>query len=72
LHAGIAVSSLPRTFRDAILTIQSLGQKYIWIDTLCIVQDSLAGWNNEVQMGAIYSNAWCTLAASHAHNSTEG
>ncbi|RYP70250.1 hypothetical protein DL771_005553 [Monosporascus sp. 5C6A] len=73
LEAGIAVSALPQTFRDAISVVQSLGQIYLWIDTLCIIQDSAEDWEREgMQMDSIYDNAWCTLAASHAHDSTEG
>ncbi|RYP71479.1 hypothetical protein DL770_008120 [Monosporascus sp. CRB-9-2] len=73
LEAGIAISALPRTFRDAVSVTRSLGQKYLWIDSLCIIQDSEEDWMREgMQMDSVYKNAWCTIAATHARDSTEG
>ncbi|KAK7718842.1 hypothetical protein SLS57_005952 [Botryosphaeria dothidea] len=64
---------LPKTFRDAITVVRSLGFRYIWIDSLCIVQDDLDEWLRESeQMGVIYERAALTIAACHAKNSTEG
>src|SRR5450756_303615 len=37
--AGIAMGLLPRTFQDAIRVTHLLGFKYLWIDSLCIIQD---------------------------------
>ncbi len=37
--SGMALSSLPRSFRDAISVGLYLDIQYIWIDCLCIVQD---------------------------------
>ncbi|EKG18560.1 Heterokaryon incompatibility [Macrophomina phaseolina MS6] len=69
----IAWEQLPKTFRDAIVVVRSLGFRYIWIDSLCIVQDDLAEWLRESeQMGVIYERAALTIAACHAKNSTEG
>lgn len=46
---------------------------YIWIDSLCIVQDDRDDWIREsVLMGSIYERAEFTIAASHAHHSSEG
>jgi Heterokaryon incompatibility protein (HET) len=36
---GISLEELPRTFLDAVLITQRLGVQYLWIDSLCIVQD---------------------------------
>ena len=64
---------LPRTFKDAIIFAKKLGAQYIWIDRFCIVQDDPADWEMESsKMAAIYANAFLTIAASRAHNSTEG
>jgi len=72
-QAGIALSVLPQTFRDAISVVRSAGQKYLWIDSLCIIQDSSEDWAREaMQMGSIYDGAWCTIAATRARDSTEG
>lgn len=64
---------LPQTFQDAITVARSLKIHYIWIDSLCIIQDSRDDWARECgQMAQIYQNAVVTLAAMGASNSTEG
>ncbi|KAK2043301.1 HET-domain-containing protein [Colletotrichum somersetense] len=70
---GIPWSSLPQTFKDAIRVARHLGSDYLWIDSLCIVQDSKEDWITEAaSMGNIYKNSLCNIAASHALNSLEG
>jgi hypothetical protein len=55
---------LPATFRDAISATRSLNIPYLWIDSLCIVQDDAEDWNIHVDtMADIYRNAHLTLAA---------
>lgn len=52
---------LPQTIKDAIILVESIGEKYIWIDSLCIIQDSDADKNSQIPcMGGIYG----TLAIS--------
>lgn len=60
LKAGIAVQTLPKLFRDAIDIIRECDLAYIWIDSLCIIQDQVDGknpdWQNESRkMGDIYA-----------------
>lgn len=63
--AGIVFSELPKTFRDAVMATRKLGVQYLWIDSLCIIQDSASDWAHESQrMGAVYHNAYFTIAAS--------
>jgi len=73
-HArGIPWHSLPRTYQDAIHFTQRLGLRYLWIDSLCIVQDDEREWRHEsVRMAAIYRNAFVTLAASKADDDQGG
>jgi hypothetical protein len=69
----IALSSLPKTFQDAVTATRVLGFRYLWIDSLCIVQDNKDDWKRQSQMMAtIYQNAVITLAASAASDSTQG
>jgi hypothetical protein len=64
---------LPPTFRDAIRITRRLGFLYLWIDSLCIIQDSSEDWNHEARlMGKIYTNATCNIAASDAPDSSHG
>jgi hypothetical protein len=66
-------SSLPPTFGDAVTITRALGLTYLWIDSLCILQDSKEDWLAEsAQMGHIYKNAVVTLAADAAENSQAG
>lgn len=37
----ISLDELPKTFKEAIYLVRSLGICYIWIDSLCIIQDSV-------------------------------
>jgi hypothetical protein len=69
----ISFYDLSLTFKDAIKLTSDLGQRYLWIDSLCIVQDDHEDWVREAsQMAAVYSNALLTLSALSSENSTEG
>jgi hypothetical protein len=64
---------LPKTFREAVLVANSLGVNYIWIDSLCILQDSDVDWKAESSMmDTIYGNALCNIAATASENATHG
>ncbi|KAH7314199.1 heterokaryon incompatibility protein-domain-containing protein [Rhexocercosporidium sp. MPI-PUGE-AT-0058] len=61
---GIELCSLPATFQDAIKITRAVGRKYIWIDTLCIIQRSEQDWIEEsAKMGSYYSSSWLTIGA---------
>ena len=65
MHAGLVFESLPPLFRDAVVTTWKLGIRYLWIDSICIIQDSKDDWEAEsAKMGAVYRNAYVTIAAS--------
>ncbi|KAH7062208.1 heterokaryon incompatibility protein-domain-containing protein [Macrophomina phaseolina] len=64
LVAGITQQDLPRTFQDAVTISRRLGFKYLWIDSLCIIQDSPKDWENEsASMAAIYGASALNLVA---------
>ncbi|ERS96148.1 hypothetical protein HMPREF1624_07684 [Sporothrix schenckii ATCC 58251] len=70
---GIPEQDLPRNFRDAITVTRNLGVPYVWIDSLCIIQDSVDDWRYEsVRMGALYSRATFSLLAMAADQSEKG
>ncbi|KAK3323124.1 heterokaryon incompatibility protein-domain-containing protein [Cercophora scortea] len=70
---GVDIESLPRTFRDVITVAQKLHVSYIWIDSLCIIQDDVQDWEAECpRMGDVYRNAFLVVAASDATDSTVG
>ncbi|KIW00559.1 hypothetical protein, variant [Verruconis gallopava] len=71
-RAGIE-GDMPKTFADALEIVRRLGQRYLWIDSLCIIQDSTDDWQREAGlMERIYENAWFSLAATGAVNSFQG
>jgi hypothetical protein len=64
---------LPPSFRDAILITRNLGFEYLWIDSLCIIQDSKEDWLKEsVDMGRIFKDAIVTINADAAEDSSRG
>ena len=69
----ISFSSLPANFRDAVTITRQLGIKYLWIDALCIIQDSASDWEIESKkMGDVYRNALITISAAMSPGSTAG
>lgn len=55
LQASIKIQDLPETFRDAIQITGQLRVGFFWIDSLCIIQDSIEDWGKEAaKMGSIY------------------
>lgn len=70
---NIPWSALPKTFQDAIVFARRLDMPYIWIDSLCIVQDSKEDWFvQSSKMAGIYEYASITLAATVASGGTAG
>ncbi|KAK8219179.1 hypothetical protein M8818_000911 [Zalaria obscura] len=75
LQTSIDLSQLPNTFRDAVGIVKRLELRHLWIDSLCIIQDSPNNedWAKEsVKMGDVYKHSWCNLAASKARNANGG
>ncbi|PMD47780.1 HET-domain-containing protein, partial [Hyaloscypha variabilis F] len=66
-------SNLTKTYRDAFRVTVSLEFRFLWIDSLCIIQDDLEDWRTQsLKMGAIYSNAHCNIAATWASDGGDG
>ncbi|KAI8940550.1 hypothetical protein NX059_004228 [Plenodomus lindquistii] len=72
-HERIDVSLLPQTLQDALFATRKLGLEYIWIDSICILQDDRDDWAKEAStMADVYSNGYAVLAATAASSSTQG
>jgi hypothetical protein len=70
---GFPVEQLPPTFQDAIKVTRELDQRYLWIDSLCIIQGKGGDWETEAKkMETVFRNAYCTIAATSAEDSTKG
>jgi hypothetical protein len=71
--AKIPMESLPALYRDAITITRKLGIKYLWIDSLCILQDVKDDWSREAaKMGDIYRFSYLTIYALSAPNCHQG
>ena len=69
----IPPEALPRTFQDAISITREFGIDYLWIDSLCIIQDDPYDWAREASsMAGVYGNSALNLAASGAPNGSFG
>lgn len=69
---SIPLHELPQTFQDALHFTKNLGLRYLWIDSLCIIQDSEEDWQKEsARMCFVYTNSYCNIAAG-AENSSLG
>ncbi|KAI6438718.1 hypothetical protein MCOR22_008587 [Pyricularia oryzae] len=71
---AMPLDELPPNFRDAILITRGLGVRYLWIDALCIIQDSnKVDWPEEAaRMRHYYSQSFLTVSAANAADSTRG
>jgi Heterokaryon incompatibility protein (HET) len=70
--AGISVDELPKSFKDAIKITRTLRVEFLWIDCLCIIQDSVEEHYRISRMGLIYEEATCSILAAGATNAHEG
>lgn len=62
-----SINLLPQRFQDAMAIAKWMGISYIWIDALCIIQNSQGDWLAEsASMGDIYTNSFCNIAATSA------
>ena len=70
---GLEMEYLPKTFQHAIAVARDLDVRYIWIDSLCIIQDDIDDWRREgSKMATIYRSSFLTLSAVAANNSSGG
>ena len=64
---------IPRTIRDAMLVVQRMKERYLWVDALCIQQDDQFEKHSQIEsMGGIYGSAIVTLAAADSLNADAG
>ncbi|KAJ8457110.1 hypothetical protein ONZ51_g11722 [Trametes cubensis] len=66
-------SKLPQTIRDAVRVTQALGVRFLWMDSLCIIQDSQEDMHRELaRMRDVYRYAYVTIDAASAASVNEG
>jgi hypothetical protein len=64
---------LCKTFEDAIFITSMLDLEYLWIDSLCIIQDDEDDWRQEsALMSKVYGNSYLNIAAAGASDGSQG
>lgn len=59
-------NELSQTFKDAVEVTKAVSVRYLWIDSICIVQDDKKDLTRELSiMGKIYAASYVTLAAHY-------
>jgi Heterokaryon incompatibility protein (HET) len=72
-NVSIPLMALPLTFQQVISVTKTLGIDYIWMESLCVIQDSYEDWLRESsQMWEVYCNSYCNLAATASFNGRGG
>ncbi|KAM5517208.1 het domain-containing protein [Fusarium oxysporum f. sp. phaseoli] len=70
---NIPFNRFAKTFQDAVVISRELGIRYVWIDSLCIVQDDKQDWEIEAaKMASIYNGAELVLAATGSADGSGG
>lgn len=72
-RSGITIDILPASFREAMIICHKLAVRYIWIDSLCILQDSQSDWLlHAAEMSSVYRNCYLNLSFDAAENPRQG
>ncbi|CAN9279284.1 unnamed protein product [Alternaria alternata] len=65
--------NIPKTIRDAITVVEALGEKYLWVDALCTVQDDVVMQQTQIaKMDQIYAKALLSIVAASGEDSESG
>ena len=69
----ISLSSMPNTFRDAVTVTRKLGIRHLWIDSICILQDSKQDWEREAdRMADVYRRSTVHIATHTSRHCDDG
>ncbi|KAK4121894.1 HET-domain-containing protein [Parathielavia appendiculata] len=72
-RSGIPWARLPTTFQGAVEFTRKLGIRYLWIDSLCIIQDDQHDWCREAtKMVSVYQNATLAISAAKSEGAYGG
>ncbi|KAI3323080.1 heterokaryon incompatibility protein-domain-containing protein [Xylariaceae sp. AK1471] len=62
---GVSIKSLPKGIQDAVECTKTLGYRFLWVDALCIIQDSEDDKLREISnMASIYRDSAVTIVAA--------
>ncbi|KAM5353558.1 hypothetical protein ACJ41O_000208 [Fusarium nematophilum] len=64
---------IPATIQDSIKLVPLLGERYLWVDSLCIVQDDETSAHRQIdQMAAIFEKATLTIVVAEGRDASSG
>lgn len=64
---------MPLNFQDAVTATRNLGLRYLWLDSLCIIQDDTNDWMKEAaRIDRVYEGAYLTIVATSSASTREG
>lgn len=73
MEEGVPWWRLPKNFQEAIEVARFLNIRYIWIDSLCIIQGKAGDFHLEAsKMHQVYRNSYCNIAVVDSSDSTGG
>ncbi|RMJ10266.1 hypothetical protein CDV36_010103 [Fusarium kuroshium] len=73
LQSGFLLDQLSPTIQDAVAVTKYLGIQFLWVDSMCIIQDDPEDWELEsMSVTKVYRNAYCTIAATSAPGQDDG
>lgn len=65
--------SLPRTFEDSMAVVREIGERYLWVDALCIFDDDAQDKKTHISsMADVYGRSLCTIVAAHGEDADAG
>ena len=69
---GINIEDMPQTFQDAVQLTRALGIRYLWVDSLCIIQDDIEDWSSQsAVMSDLYAGCYLNIAATRSSSGSE-
>jgi Heterokaryon incompatibility protein (HET)/Tetratricopeptide repeat len=72
-HWALSATSLPKTVKDAMKLVRSLGERFLWVDAICIVQDDEEQMAMHIpNMDIVYGKAFATIVALHGDDADAG
>jgi hypothetical protein len=64
---------IPKTIQDSIELVRDIGERYLWVDAMCILQDDLEDKKEQIgSMGQIYSNSILTICVCCGEDANYG
>ncbi|EOD50821.1 putative heterokaryon incompatibility protein [Neofusicoccum parvum UCRNP2] len=70
---SLKTSEIPNTIRDAINLVDRIGQRYLWVDALCIIQDDVSMQQSQIaKMDRVYAEALFTIVAAYGNSAEAG